>query len=50
VLAPAGQLFASALLPTAGSPASALRRLDSLLLAAPVWCIGIGVIVSSSPA
>ena len=48
VLAPAGQLFASALLPTAGSPASALRRLDSLLLAAPVWCIGVGLVISSS--
>ena len=37
VLAPLGQLFASALLPTAASPASALRRLDSLLLTAPAW-------------
>jgi hypothetical protein len=36
VLAPLGQLVASALLPDASSPASALRRLDSLLLAAPV--------------
>ena len=35
VLAPLGQLFASALLPAAGAPASGLRRLDSLLLAAP---------------
>jgi hypothetical protein len=41
VLAPLGQLFASALLPTAGSPASALRRLDSLLLAAPAWWLGL---------
>jgi hypothetical protein len=45
VLAPLGQLFASALLPTAGSPASALRRLDSLLLAAPVWCFGVGLVI-----
>jgi hypothetical protein len=45
VLAPAGQLFASALLPTAGSPASGLRRLDSLLLAAPAWWIGLAYIV-----
>lgn len=45
VLAPSGQLFASALLPAAGAPASALRRLDSLLLAAPVWCVGVGLIV-----
>jgi hypothetical protein len=42
VLAPLGQLFASALLPAAGAPASALRRLDSLLLAAPVWCATVG--------
>lgn len=44
VLAPMGQLLASALLPTTKSPASALRRLDSLLLAAPVWCFGIGLL------
>lgn len=44
LLAPAGQLFASALLPSAKSSASALRRLDSLLLAAPVWCFGIGLL------
>jgi hypothetical protein len=43
VLAPLGQLFASALLPAAGAPASALRRLDSLLLAAPVWCAAVGL-------
>lgn len=45
VLAPLGQLFASALLPAAGAPASALRRLDSLLLAAPVWCLGVGLVL-----
>ncbi len=44
ILAPAGQLFASALLPAADAPASALRRLDSLLLAAPAWSIGVGLI------
>jgi hypothetical protein len=44
LLAPLGQLAASALLPSAGAPASALRRIDSLLLAAPVWCYGIGVL------
>ena len=44
LLAPIGQLVASALLPSAKSPASALRRLDSLLLAAPVWCLGIGLL------
>ncbi len=42
VLAPLGQLFASALLPAAGAPASSLRRLDSLLFAAPVWCVAVG--------
>jgi uncharacterized membrane protein len=41
LLAPLGQLFASAILPAAGAPASGLRRLDSLLLAAPVWWLGI---------
>lgn len=46
LLAPLGQLFASALLPTAKSPASSLRRLDSLLLAAPVWCAGVGLVLS----
>jgi sulfur-carrier protein len=45
VLAPIGQLLASALLPSAGSPASALRRLDSLLLAAPAWWLGLAVVL-----
>lgn len=45
VLAPLGQLLASALLPAAGAPASSLRRLDSLLLAAPVWCWGVGLVL-----
>lgn len=45
LLAPMGQLVASALLPAAGAPASALRRLDSLLLAAPVWCVGVGLVL-----
>ena len=44
VLAPAGQLVASAVLPAAASPASALRRLDSLLLTAPLWAWGIGLL------
>jgi hypothetical protein len=47
LLAPLGQLFASALLPSPKAPASALRRLDSLLLAAPVWCVGIGLVLAS---
>ena len=41
VLAPLGQLFASAVLPAAAAPASCLRRLDSLLLAGPVWYLGV---------
>lgn len=45
LLAPLGQLLASALLPSNKAPASALRRLDSLLLAAPLWCFGVGLVV-----
>ncbi len=41
---PLGQLLASAVLPAAGAPASALRRLDSLLLAGPIWWLGISAI------
>ncbi|MGQ0617791.1 MAG: hypothetical protein ACT4PW_12505 [Acidimicrobiia bacterium] len=43
VLTPLGQLLASAVLPTAGAPASALRRLDSLLLLGPAWALVIGL-------
>jgi len=43
--APLGQLAASALLPAAAAPASALRRLDSLLIVAPVWAWGVGLVV-----
>ena len=46
LLAPAGQLLASALLPAAGAPASGLRRLDSLLIAAPLWAWAVGVFAS----
>ena len=45
LLAPAGQLLGSALLPAATSPASALRRLDSLLLTAPIWAWGVGLVL-----
>lgn len=45
LLAPLGQLLASALLPTAAAPASALRRLDSLLLAGPLWAWGVGLLI-----
>jgi hypothetical protein len=39
VLAPAGQFFASALLPRGAAWAPALRRLDSYLLVAPAWIL-----------
>lgn len=42
VLCPLGQLVASAVLPSAAAPASALRRIDSLLLLAPAWALGVG--------
>ena len=40
-----GQLTASGMLPHARAFAPALRRVDSLLLAAPIWYFGIDVIV-----
>jgi hypothetical protein len=49
VLAPLGQLTASALLPDAGAPASGLRRLDSLLLSAPIWAWTVGFLPGVSP-
>jgi hypothetical protein len=45
VLCPLGQLLASAILPSAKAPASALRRIDSLLLLAPVWALATGLVV-----
>lgn len=39
VLAPLGQLAASAVLPEADVIASGLRRFDSILLAGPVWAV-----------
>jgi hypothetical protein len=45
VLCPAGQLLASAILPAADAPASALRRIDSLLLLAPVWALVVGFLI-----
>jgi hypothetical protein len=45
LLAPLGQLLASALLPAANARASALRRLDSLLLTAPLWCFAVGLVI-----
>lgn len=45
VLCPVGQLIASAVLPSVTAPASALRRLDSLLVLAPAWALAIGWLV-----
>ncbi len=45
LLCPAGQLLASAILPSAGAPASALRRIDSLLLLAPAWALAVGLLI-----
>jgi hypothetical protein len=42
-LCPIGQLVASAILPSATAKASALRRLDSLLVLGPVWALTVGV-------
>jgi hypothetical protein len=46
VLAPAGQLAGSLVLPAAGAPAPALRRVDSLLLLAPAWAVAVSWYVS----
>lgn len=42
--APLGQMAASAILPSAQAPATALRRLDSLLIVAPIWAWGVGLV------
>jgi hypothetical protein len=39
---PFGQVMASALLPGAGAYAPALRRIDTLLLLAPLWAAAAG--------
>jgi hypothetical protein len=43
VCCPLGQLAASAVLPAADARAGALRRLDSLLLLAPIWAWTVGL-------
>lgn len=43
VLCPLGQLTASLVLPSTRAPASALRRLDSLLLIGPAWAYLAGL-------
>lgn len=49
VACPSGQLVASALLPDPGAPAPALRRLDSLLILAPLWAWLVGLLLTRSP-
>ncbi|MEY2454523.1 MAG: hypothetical protein QOD92_4097 [Acidimicrobiaceae bacterium] len=44
-LCPAGQVLASVILPKVDAPASALRRIDSLLLLAPAWALVVGHLV-----
>ena len=44
-LAFAGQILASAMLPHSRAFAPALRRVDSLLLAAPLWYLGVDLFV-----
>jgi hypothetical protein len=45
VLCPAGQLTASLILPKVDAPASALRRIDSILLLAPVWAVAVSRLI-----
>jgi hypothetical protein len=46
LLAPLGQLGASLVLPAPDAEAPALRRLDSLLLLAPVWAFAAGLLAA----
>jgi hypothetical protein len=48
ILCPLGQLTASLVLPSVVAPASALRRLDSLLLLGPVWAWWAGLAVTAT--
>ena len=45
LLCPVGQIAASALLPRADTPASAVRRLDSLIVLGPVWVAAVWTLV-----
>jgi hypothetical protein len=49
VLAPLGQLAGTLVLPAAAAPATALRRLDSLLLLGPVWAVAVSWYVAANP-
>ena len=48
VLAPMGQMAGSLILPSAGAKAPALRRLDSLLLLAPLWAWTTGMLAANA--
>lgn len=48
VLCPIGQLAASLVLPSTRAPASALRRLDSLLVLGPAWAWIGGIAIQSA--
>ena len=45
-----GQIVASAMLPAAAARAPALRRLDSLLVAAPLWAGLVGLYITRAGA
>jgi hypothetical protein len=45
---PAGQLVASAMMPSASARAPALRRLDSILLVAPAWAGLVGLYLQTA--
>jgi len=47
VLCPAGQLAASAILPAADAHAPSVRRIDSLLILAPVWVWTVGLFIDA---
>jgi hypothetical protein len=47
LLGPFGQFLASGVLPSATAPALALRRLDTILISAPIWAWVAGMAVGS---
>lgn len=47
VACPLGQVLGSLVLPSARAPAPALRRLDSLLVLAPIWAVLVGAMAAA---
>ncbi|HEX7133971.1 MAG TPA: hypothetical protein VF228_15450, partial [Iamia sp.] len=47
VVCPLGQLAASAILPAADAHAPTVRRLDTLLLLAPIWYLAVDIFMAS---